>query len=285
MIWNNRKLLIFVLFISSLFYSCQKKDPFDFLSSNSISIGYINNPSKYGLSSLNIDNLTGKSVDTSNFFNKNVPGLLNKPEYEVYYSHLDKNNYTFVIECKGLGEEIRKKMRVEKEIPNFEFKEIYIEGLLFITPFDNDLVICSSQMDDIKAAVRRSEKNSIVANPFFRATEKRFMESSANWFITFDTLQIRKILYPLHIDINDSFFLKYLMLFNDLIFSKLNSGGSLIEIQSKQVEDNKISQVESEFNIFKNNSDIKRIAQNYPYFNFSVIKFNKNNKTFKITIE
>ena len=114
MIWNNRKLLIIAVFISSLFYSCQKKDPFDFLSSNSISIGYINNPSKYGLSSLNFENLSGKSIDTSNFFNKNVPGLLNKLEYEIYYSHLDKNNYTFVIKCTDLGEEIRKKNAYRK---------------------------------------------------------------------------------------------------------------------------------------------------------------------------
>ena len=176
-------------------------------------------------------------------------------------------------------------MRTEKEIPNFEFKEIYSDGLLFITPFDNDLVICSSQMDDIKAAVRRSEKNSIVVNPIFKETEKRFMEISSNWFIAFDTVQIRKILFPIHGDVYDSFFLKYLMMFNDLTFSKLNSGNSVIEIQSKQIEEDKISQMESEFNIFKNNIDMKRISQNFPYFNFTAMKFNKNNKTFKIIIE
>jgi hypothetical protein len=285
MIWNNRKLLIIAVFISSLFYSCQKKDPFDFLSSSSISIGYINNPQKQGISSINPDNLMGKLPDTSDFFNKNVTGLLNKTGYEVYYSFLDKYNYTFVIKCYGLGDEIRKKMRTEKEISNFEYKEIFSEGLLFISPVDDDIVICSNQMDDIKSAVRRSDKKSINSNPVFTETAGKMMENSLNWFITFDTERISKVLFPLHPDSSNTFIPKNLDNFDNLIFAKRNSGGSVIEITGKQMEGDKISQLENEFNIFKNTIDLKRTAQTYPYFNYTIIKFNKNNKTFKITIE
>jgi hypothetical protein len=280
--FNNYRYILYLALISFLFVSCQKKDPLVYFQKESSTIGYkkVNastDKAKYEFGESSILN-TSDSLRNLSII---LPEITSYTDFEVYYSLFNQKEYTLVVLCNGLGEKLRNKMVYEKEVNNFSYKEIFNEKNAFISPVDENTVIMSSNMQDIRKAIKRSDNKSVISNQLISALKKEIPENAENWIITTDSNMISKMTNPLQKDSSSSF-IKYSSNFKSLLF--FNDGRSSLYIDGETHPEGTIqiskdiTKESSGFNFIQLNSRI-------PSYKFSKFDINNNNNKFRIIIK
>jgi hypothetical protein len=280
----KKEVLLLQIIILILFSSCQKNDPLVFLPENAGSIGHIN--VKYqSVKNLKIgaDYFLKRSEDSSSVLN-NYLNEINKNDLEVYFSNFGKRNYCAVIICSDLGKLLKRRLQVDKELTNFNYKEIFNDRNFFLSPVDDDILLCATQMDEVRAMIKRNKDKSILKNPTFEEIYKSFENDNKEWMVALDSINISKMVSPFSMDTIVSPFMKYIGTFKYILYFKDADEKNRLTLESGALDPETLKNIENEFNTFNKTIDFQKIKLNFENYKFSEINFQNNNKTFKINI-
>lgn len=276
--YSNYRFFLYLSLISFLFFSCQKSDPLQYLSSESKIVGYNKITDNYKFNS--IDTLTLNLSDSCyNFFHL-IPEIKTSKEIDLYYSFLDKNQFTFFIHSNDLGEKLKKKMVFEKEIKDFQFKEIFNENRVFISPIDENNILLSSNVDEIRKALKRTEEKSILSVEVFKNNKNLIEDNTKSWLFILEPRTTKEFVNKIILD-SLSNIIKYSEKFKTLLFVNQDKGNMMI-LEGEENESsiqNVISSFDNEIRSF----DFKKI--NIKEANFKTINLSNNKNNFKILIK
>ncbi|HQJ75331.1 MAG TPA: hypothetical protein PKW14_07115 [Bacteroidota bacterium] len=275
--YSNYRFFLYLPLILLILTSCSKNDPLQHFSKESQLVGFIKktNDDKI-LKDIYLDSINNV-YNISDF----LPEIKNYSNYDIYYSFFNNKDFSFFIHQNELGEEIRKKMVYEKDIKNFNFKEIYNDGKVFISPIDENNVFISSNFDDIRKSIKRSKENSILGNDTFLDLTSEIPEQASQWIIILDSTQSKEKVQKL---INDSlsYFKRYFDLCKTVIYYKYSKDYLSFDLEANSDIKN---QIIKNFNNEFQNFDFKKLNKIIGYNSYSKVFLNNNNNKFRIIFE
>ncbi|HEY9189129.1 MAG TPA: hypothetical protein VIR55_14645 [Ignavibacteria bacterium] len=275
--YSNYRFFLYLPLILLFLTSCSKNDPLQHFSKESQLVGFIKktNDDKI-LKDIYLDSINNV-YNISDF----LPEIKNYSNYDIYYSFFNNKDFSFFIHKNELGEEIRKKMVYEKDIKNFNFKEIYNDGKVFISPIDENNVFISSNFDDIRKSIKRSRENSILGNDTFLNLTNEIPEQASQWIIILDSTQSKEKVQKL---INDSlsYFKRYFDLCKTVIYYKYSKDYLSFDLEANSDIKN---QIIKNFNNEFQNFDFKKLNKIIGYNSYSKVFLNNNNNKFRIIFE
>jgi hypothetical protein len=279
---NNYRYILYLALIAFLFASCQNKDPLVYFQKESLSMGYKKVTSstdnkKYEFGENSVLNIADSLHDLSVI----IPEITSFNEFEVFYSLFGEKDYTILILCKGLGEKLRNKMIYDKEVNNFNYTEIFNEKNSFISPVDENNLLISSSMEDIKKSIKRSEGKSVVSNEIISALKKEIPENSTHWFITIDNKKISALTNPFAID-SASNFTKNLSKYKSLIY--FDNGKPSVIIDGED-DNSTVDQITKDLKTESTGINYSSLNSKIPSYRFSNIDITNNNNKFRIIIK
>jgi len=275
--YSNYRFFLYLPLILLILTSCSKNDPLQHFSKESQLVGFIKktNDDKI-LKDIYLDSINNV-YNISDF----LPEIKNYSNYDIYYSFFNNKDFSFFIHQNELGEEIRKKMVYEKDIKNFNFKEIYNDGKVFISPIDENNVFISSNFDEIRKSIKRSKENSILGNDTFLNLTNEIPEQASHWIIILDSTQSKEKVQKL---INDSlsYFKRYFDLCKTVIYYKYSKDYLSFDLEANSDIKN---QIIKNFNNEFQNFDFKKLNKIIGYNSYSKVFLNNNNNKFRIIFE
>lgn len=275
--YSNYRFFLYLPLILLILTSCSKNDPLQHFSKESQLVGFIKktNDDKI-LKDIYLDSINNL-YNISDF----LPEIKNYSNYDIYYSFFNNKDFSFFIHQNELGEEIRKKMVYEKDIKNFNFKEIYNDGKVFISPIDENNVFISSNFDDIRKSIKRSKENSILGNDTFLNLTNEIPEQASHWIIILDSTQSKEKVQKI---INDSlsYFKRYFDLCKTVIYYKNSKDYLSFDLDANSDIKN---QIIKNFNNEFQNFDFKKLNKIIGYNSYSKVFLNNNNNKFRIIFE
>ena len=282
---NYRNFLSLAL-VSILFLSCQSRDPLSYFQRESHSVGYKKVTNIQEGTDLSFGENSILGVQSEDNLELILPEIKSFSKCEIYYSYFNKKSYTLLIVCKGLGDSFIKKMVKEKDIRNFDFKEIFSENKWFITPVDANNVLISTDVNDITKAIKRSENETLLFNEILLGLKQELPQTSSEWFITNDNA-LMSLLFKPFIKDSLSVLKKIQDNFISLIFYKEPSEKKEIKsviiiegIVDEGTNNNIVNEIKSELNLTEYRKGLDN-SEGYSFSNFDIS--NIGNK-FKITI-
>jgi hypothetical protein len=278
-LFNYRNFVSLAL-ISILFLSCQSDDPFGYFQKESHSIGYkkitnIQEDTDFSFGENSILN-----IESENNLGIIMPDIKSFSECEIYYCYFDKKSYTLLIVCKGLGESFKRKIIKEKGITDFDYKQAFSDSKWFVTPIDANNVMISTDVSDIRKAIKRSKDQSVIFNEILFGLKHQIPQTSSEWFITNDEASISLLFKPFIKDSLSSLD-RIQKNFNSLIFFKEEKFTLLIEGSvDEETDNNIINEIKSELSSL----DYVRDLTDSKNYNFSKINISSINNKFNIKI-
>ena len=275
--YSNYRFFLYLPLILLILTSCSKNDPLQHFSKESQLVGFIKKTSDDKiLKDIYLDSINNV-YNISDF----LPEIKNYSNYDIYYSFFNNKDFSFFIHQNELGEEIRKKMVYEKDIKNFNFKEIYNDGKVFISPIDENNVFISSNFDEIRKSIKRSKENSILGNDTFLNLTNEIPEQASHWIIILDSTQSKEKVQKL---INDSlsYFKRYFDLCKTVIYYKYSKDYLSFDLEANSDIKN---QIIKNFNNEFQNFDFKKLNKIIGYNSYSKVFLNNNNNKFRIIFE
>jgi hypothetical protein len=284
MVILQRNFIFIIIIILFTFYSCQRRDPLVFLPKTSQSICYIKNNTGNHKIQIDINTILEQSKDSTLLLSSIIPEIVEQEEYEIYFSNHNKNSYTLVIICRDFGKFLKKKMQIDKEIRDFDYKEIFNEKRSFISPFDANIILCSDQMEEVRSAIKRTKENSALSYTDFDNYFKKIDKESELWTVIFDSVKIRTMLEPFYENTKDSIFFTSVSDYKYLLFYKSSGANSFLLLESKEMESSKIKFYSDSIDKLKKNINFQQIRNKYRNFIFNDIEFKITNQKFQIII-
>lgn len=275
--YSNYRFFLYLPLILLILTSCSKNDPLQHFSKESQLVGFIKKTSDDKiLKDIYLDSINNV-YNISDF----LPEIKNYSNYDIYYSFFNNKDFSFFIHQNELGEEIRKKMVYEKDIKNFNFKEIYNDGKVFISPIDENNVFISSNFDDIRKSIKRSKEKSILGNNTFLNLTNEIPEQASHWIIILDSTKSKEKVQKL---INDSlsYFKRYFDLCKTVIYYKNSKDYLSFDLEANSDIKN---QIIKNFNNEFQNFDFKKLNKIIGYNSYSKVFLNNNNNKFRIIFE
>jgi len=275
--YSNYRFFLYLPLILLILTSCSKNDPLQHFSKESQLVGFIKktNDDKI-LKDIYLDSINNV-YNISDF----LPEIKNYSNYDIYYSFFNNKDFSFFIHQNELGEEIRKKMVYEKDIKNFNFKEIYNDGKVFISPIDENNVFISSNFDEIRKSIKRSKENSILGNDTFLNLTNEIPEQASHWIIILDSTQSKEKVQKLKND-SLSYFKRYFDLCKTVIYYKNSKDYLSFDLEANSDIKN---QIIKNFNNEFQNFDFKKLNKIIGYNSYSKVFLNNNNNKFRIIFE
>jgi len=279
--FNNYRYILYLALVSFLFFSCRKNDPLNYFPKESNSLGYmkvisLEDKGKYRFG---VSSVLGVEDSILNLLNI-LPEIASEKEFEVYYSFFNRNDYSVFINCSGLGQRLKTKMTQEKEVKNFRFKEIFNEKNSFISPLDENSILISSDMEDIRRSIKRDEEQSVLANEKIIELKKEISENTSFWMISTDSTKIASLVLPLASD-SSSNFLKNIYKFKSLLFSI--DGDSKLIIDGE--DNNTIENIVKEFKDEAQKMNFSALSSGVPNYKFKNLEITNNNNKFRIILK
>ncbi len=272
----NYRYILYLALASIGFLSCQKNDPLIFFPSEAKSLGYnkvseLNDNFKY---QFGINAIVQKPDSIMNI-SVIIPEISEFKEYEVYFTTFNDFDYSIHIHCSGLGKRLKDKMIREKEVKNFGFKEIFNEKNAFISPIDEDNVLVSSSMDDIRKAIKRKEAKSILSNSAIVEMMDIIPEDSKSWLISKNGKEIIALVAPLITD-SLSTIGKYPGSYKSCLFFKNGRSNLYLDGEVGSNDDtNLIETIKGSLQKL-DYRQIKNNTANYDFTNFEITNSNNN---------
>ena len=274
---SNYRFFLYLPLILLILTSCSKNDPLQHFSKESQLVGFIKKTSDDKiLKDIYLDSINNV-YNISDF----LPEIKNYSNYDIYYSFFNNKDFSFFIHQNELGEEIRKKMVYEKDIKNFNFKEIYNDGKVFISPIDENNVFISSNFDEIRKSIKRSKENSILGNDTFLNLTNEIPEQASHWIIILDSTQSKEKVQKLKND-SLSYFKRYFDLCKTVIYYKNSKDYLSFDLEANSDIKN---QIIKNFNNEFQNFDFKKLNKIIGYNSYSKVFLNNNNNKFRIIFE
>ncbi len=275
--YSNYRFFLYLPLILLILTSCSKNDPLQHFSKESQLVGFIKKTSDDKiLKDIYLDSINNV-YNISDF----LPEIKNYSNYDIYYSFFNNKDFSFFIHQNELGEEIRKKMVYEKDIKNFNFKEIYNDGKVFISPIDENNVFISSNFDEIRKSIKRSKENSILGNDTFLNLTNEIPEQASHWIIILDSTQSKEKVQKLKND-SLSYFKRYFDLCKTVIYYKNSKDYLSFDLEANSDIKN---QIIKNFNNEFQNFDFKKLNKIIGYNSYSKVFLNNNNNKFRIIFE
>ena len=275
--FSNYRFFLYLPLILLFLTSCSKNDPLQHFSKESQLVGFI----KKTIDDKILKDIYLDSINIVYNISDFLPEIKKYSNYDIYYSFFNNKDFSFFIHQNELGEEIRKKMVYEKDIKNFNFKEIYNDGKVFISPIDENNVFISSNFDDIRKSIKRSKENSILGNDTFLNLTNEIPEQASQWIIILDSTKSKEKVQKL---INDSlsYFKRYFDLCKTIRYYKNSKEYLSFDFEANS---NIINQIIKNFNNEFQNFDFKKLNKIIGYNSYSKVFLNNNNNKFRIIFE